>query len=101
MRYQRPPPSVRLGGFVLSTTSAGELMDEQVTHEYRAAFDAWLAQLERVHAVLLDGEPMDPMHRIALLRRESHLKERYEEARARLLGLPLETGAESPFPGEA
>ena len=73
-------------------------MDEQAANEYRAAFDAWIAQLQRVHAVLLDGEPIDPMHRIALLRRESHLKERYEEARARFLGLPAPGAAESPFP---
>lgn len=73
-------------------------MDEAAVRDYRAAFDAWMAQLQRVHAVLLDGEPLDPMHRVALLRRESHLKERYEEARARLLGLAgADTGA-SPFP---
>ena len=73
-------------------------MDQQAAAAYRAAFDAWMEQLRRVHAVLLDGEPIDPMHRIALLRRESHLKERYEEARARLLGLPAPGAAESPFP---
>ncbi len=73
-------------------------MDEAAAQAYRAAFDAWLAQLQRVHAVLLDGEPLDPMHRIALLRRESHLKARYEEARARFLGLPLDDGGTSPFP---
>ena len=73
-------------------------MDEAAAQAYRAAFDAWLAQLQRVHAVLLDGEPLDPMHRIALLRRESHLKARYEEARARFLGLPLDDGDTSPFP---
>ena len=73
-------------------------MDEQAAKEYRTAFEAWMVQLQRVHAVLLDGEAIDPMHRIALLRRESHLKERYEEARARFLGLPAPGTAESPFP---
>ena len=73
-------------------------MDEAAAQAYRTAFDAWLAQLLRVHAVLLDGEPLDPMHRIALLRRESHLKARYEEARARFLGLPLDDGGANPFP---
>jgi len=69
--------------------------------QYRAAFDAWIAQLRRVHAVLLDGEAMDALHRIALLRRESHLKERYEAARARFLGLPdPEAEVESAFPPE-
>jgi hypothetical protein len=76
-------------------------MDEQDKQQYRAAFDTWLAQLERVHAVLLDDEPMDPMHRIALLRRESHLKERYDEARARFLGLSAGGESDSPFPPEA
>jgi hypothetical protein len=75
-------------------------MDEQSKQAYRAAYEAWIAQLERVHAVLLDGEPMDPMHRIALLRRESHLKERYEEARAALLGLPVEGAQGGSFPPE-
>ena len=77
-------------------------MDEQAKRDYRAAYDAWSAQLERVHAVLLDGEAMDPMRRVALLRRESHLKERYDEARDRLLG--LSTGGEvatGSFPPEA
>jgi hypothetical protein len=73
-------------------------MDEAAAKDYRAAYDAWIGQLQRLHAVLLDGEPLDPMHRIALLRRESHLKERYEEARARFLGLPAEDTATSPFP---
>ncbi len=63
---------------------------------YRAAFERWMADLRRVHAVLLDGEPLEPLQRIALLRRESHSKERYEQERARLLGLPGE-GAPDPF----
>jgi hypothetical protein len=75
-------------------------MDEQSKQEYRAAFNAWMEQVQRVHAVLLDGAPMGPMHRIALLRRESHLKDRYERARARLLGLLVESDEESPFPAE-
>ena len=75
-------------------------MDEQSKQAYRVAFDAWMAQLERVHAVLLDDETMDPMHRIALLRRESQLKARYDEARDRLLGIPTDDGAGSAFPPE-
>jgi hypothetical protein len=75
-------------------------MDEQSKQVYRAAFDTWMGQLERVHAVLLDNEPMDPMHRIALLRRESQLKARYDEARDRLLGIPADDGAGSAFPPE-
>lgn len=71
-------------------------VDPELARDYRAAFDAWSIQLARVHAVLLDGEAMDPLHRIALLRRESQLKERYEAARLRLLGLPTPDG-DSPF----
>jgi hypothetical protein len=73
-------------------------MDESAAKDYRDAYDAWTAQLQRLHAVLLDGEPLDPLHRIALLRRESHLKERYEEARARFLGLPAADAEDTPFP---
>jgi hypothetical protein len=75
-------------------------MDDADAQAYRTAFADWMEQLQRVHAVLLDGEPLDPMRKIALLRRESHLKDRYEEARARLLGLPVEGEAESAFPPE-
>ncbi len=76
-------------------------MDDAEKQAYRAAFDSWLAQLERVHAVLLDGEPMDAVRRIALIRRESHLKDRYDEARDRFFGLSPEEGiAESAFPPE-
>jgi hypothetical protein len=73
-------------------------MDEAAKRAYRAAYAAWNEQLQRVHAVLLDGEQLDPMHRIALLRRESHLKERYDEARAALLGLSSDEPGSSPFP---
>ncbi len=71
--------------------------DPEAAAAYRAAFDRWMEDLHRLHEVLLDGAPLDPMHRIALLRRESHAKERYEAARARLLGLPAPTdgGSES------
>ena len=75
-------------------------MDEAAAKEYRAAFDAWLPQLQRLHAVLLDGEPMDPLHRVALLRRESHLKDRYDAARARFLGLPEPDQSQGAFPRE-
>lgn len=76
--------------------------DEQMVRDYRAAYERWMQDLAQVHAVLLEGRPLDPLHRIALLRRESHSKERYEAARARLLGLPVpeERGDGSPFPPE-
>jgi hypothetical protein len=69
---------------------------------YREAYDRWQRDLVRLHAVLLDGEELDPMHRIALLRSESHSHGRYEEARRRLLGLPDgEASESSPFGSEA
>jgi hypothetical protein len=54
---------------------------------YRAAYERWQRDLVRLHAVLLDGAPLDPMHRVALLRGESHSHDRYEQARRRLFGL--------------
>ena len=71
--------------------------DERTVQDYRAAFDRWMEDLRRVHEVLLDGQPLDPMRRIALLRRESHSKERYEAARARLLGLTGQGAEGDPF----
>jgi hypothetical protein len=73
-------------------------LDEQTVAAYRAAWERWSEDLRRLHEVLLDGVPLDPLHRVALLRRESHSKERYDAARARLLGLPAEDPAGSPFP---
>lgn len=74
--------------------------DEQAAQEYRAAYERWQRDLTRLHEVLLDGKPLDPLHRIALLRRESHSKDRYEMARARLLGLPQDEDESSTFPPE-
>lgn len=71
--------------------------DEATVQAYRAAWERWRADLEQLHAVLLDGKPLDPMRRIALLRRESHAKERYESARAALLGTPAPDEDDSPF----
>jgi len=55
---------------------------------YREAYERWRRDLDAVHAVILDGEKLDPMHFVALLRRESKSKAKYDEARERLLGLP-------------
>ena len=51
------------------------------------AYKAWQAQLEVLHRVLLDGEPMDPPRLKGLLNRETRAKARYDEQRLRLLGL--------------
>lgn len=75
-------------------------LDEQTVKEYRNAWERWYEDLRRLHEVLLEGKPMDPLHRVALLRRESHSKERYERARAKLLGLSPVDGGESLFPSD-
>ena len=76
-------------------------LDQQSIDDYRSAYARWTADLERLHAVLLDGQELEPLKRVALIRRESHSKERYEAARARLLGLPSPADAgDSLFPAE-
>ncbi len=63
---------------------------EELGKEYIAAYRAWQEQLEALHRVLLEGEHMDPPRLKGLLNREIRAKERYEEARRRLLGLTSE-----------
>lgn len=63
---------------------------------YIDAYERWQRDLTRLHGVLLDGQPLDPMHRVALLRSESHTHDRYEEARQRFLGIGAEP-SDSPF----
>lgn len=55
---------------------------------YVDAYERWRRDLDAVHRVLLDGEQLDPLHFVALLRRESKSKERYDSARQTVLGLP-------------
>jgi len=55
--------------------------------EYRSAYEGWTAELERLHAVLLNGERLEPPKLKGLLNREARAKERYDAARRRLLGL--------------
>ncbi|MDA0256434.1 MAG: hypothetical protein O3C25_01650 [Chloroflexi bacterium] len=54
---------------------------------YRAAYEGWQAQVARLHAVLLDGERLRPDQLKGLLNREANAKERYDQARRRLLGI--------------
>lgn len=65
-------------------------VDEERKRAYREAYAAWQEQLEALHRVFLDGEPMDPPRLKGLLNRESRAKARYDEARRRLLGLTEE-----------
>ncbi|MFQ5381698.1 MAG: hypothetical protein ACE5EF_08770 [Dehalococcoidia bacterium] len=63
------------------------MASEPVRAAYREAWEAWLAQLERLHAVLLDGENVGPAQLKGLLGREARAKEAYERARDGLLGI--------------
>jgi hypothetical protein len=70
-------------------------VDPQQAQEYRDAYDAWREQLETLHRVFLDGETFEPPKLKGLLNREARAKERYDEARAALLGLGA--AADDPF----
>lgn len=61
--------------------------DEATAKAYREAWDAWLKQIEHVHRVFLDGEPIRPDQLKGLLNREARAREKYDAARLRLLGL--------------
>ena len=55
--------------------------------EYLEAYRAWQEQLQALHRVVLEGQRIDPPRLKGLLNREVRAKEKYEEARRRLLGL--------------
>jgi hypothetical protein len=54
---------------------------------YRAAYDDWQRKLERVHAVFLDGNRIPPQEIKGMLNQEARAKEKYDDARRRLLGI--------------
>jgi hypothetical protein len=61
---------------------------DDAKEEYRAAYEAWMAQLTDLHKVLLDGERLSPPPKLkGLLNREARAFEEYEAARKRLLGI--------------
>jgi hypothetical protein len=62
-------------------------VDDATAEEYRAAWQAWLKQVEHVHRVFLEGEPLRPDAIKGLLNREARAKEKYDAARRKLLGL--------------
>lgn len=63
------------------------MVSEDVRSEYESAWADWQAQLAKVHAMFLHGERMHPTQIKGLLNREARAKERYDEARRRLLGI--------------
>lgn len=74
------------------------LADEPTARAYREAYEAWRKQLDHLHRVFLDGEPLRPDQMKGLLNREARAKEKYDEARLRLLG--LDQGEASPASGD-
>lgn len=72
------------------------MAEQDHKQEYIDAYERWQRDLTKLHGVLLNGQPLDPMHRIALLRSESHTHDRYEQARQRFLGIGSES-TDSPF----
>lgn len=72
--------------------------DPETIAAYREAWEAWQKQLQHLHRVMLDGEPIRPDQLKGLLGREARAKERWEAARRRLLGLenPLDRPRAGP-----
>lgn len=60
---------------------------DEAKEAYREALGGWQAQLDRVHALLLDDERLPPDQIKGLLNREARAKERYDAARRVLLGI--------------
>ena len=78
------------------------MADDATREAYREAWEAWTKQLERVHEVILEREPLTPDRLKGLLNREARAKQAYDEARLKLLGLdesaaPSPSGDENPF----
>lgn len=76
-------------------------VEEATATAYREAWEAWMKQLEHLHRVFLDGEPIKPDQIKGLLNREARAKEKYDAARRQMLGLeesPLSSSAnDNPF----
>ena len=71
-------------------------VDPQREQQYREAYDAWQEQIQALHRVFLDGEALEPPKLKGLLNREARAKERYDEARLVLLGIPA-LAQDDPF----
>ena len=65
----------------------GRMTGDDPKTAYREAYDRWQQQLDGVHRLLLDGERLPPDRIKGLLNREARAKERYDQARRRLLGI--------------
>jgi hypothetical protein len=73
-------------------------IDEARRTEYTEAWERWRRDVDALHRVLLDGQALDPPHFVALLRRESKSKAKYDDVRQRVLGLPADAADDDdPF----
>lgn len=63
------------------------MVSDEAKQQYRGAWEAWREQIEGVHSLLLDGKRLPPDRVKGLLNREARAKQRYDEARRRLLGI--------------
>ncbi len=63
------------------------MVEHDVKDEYVRAYEEWQRHLLALHRVILEGDRLDPPRLKGLLNREARAKERYDEARRRLLGL--------------
>jgi hypothetical protein len=61
--------------------------DDAIARAYRAAWEAWIKQIEHVHRVFLEDAPIAPAQLKGLLNREVRAREVYEAARQQLLGV--------------
>ena len=68
-------------------------VEHAVAAAYRSAWEAWIKQVEHVHRVFLESEPLGPAQIKGLLNREARAKEAYDAARLTLLGLEDTSGA--------
>ncbi|MBM3140952.1 MAG: hypothetical protein FJZ92_12285 [Chloroflexi bacterium] len=62
---------------------------DEERQSYRTALEDWQRKLEGIHRLLLDGDRQGkrPDEIKGLLNREARAKEKYDEARRRLLGI--------------
>ena len=73
-------------------------VSDERRESYLAAYSDWQKKLADLHEVFLDGAktPVGDQFK-GLLNREARAKEKYDQARLELLGIP--TAGDSPFGG--
>lgn len=71
-------------------------VDDETAREYREAWEGWRKQIDHVNRVFLDGEAIRPEQMKGLLNREARWKQRFDDARLRLLGLDRDSPLAGP-----